>query len=133
MRSYIDSLNFRKLGRDFIGHSVAEIGAVRLRAQVLQRKDGNGRLGGYGPGGRRRMFSYHVIPPNASRKASSASARKRQAALCSEGLVVRMSTTADRSRRVRGALHALQVRAQLGRGLVAQIPVFIECLVDDLF
>src|SRR5208282_5197732 len=41
MRSHVDRLNLRELGGDFIGHSVAEVSAVRLRAQILQRKDGN--------------------------------------------------------------------------------------------
>src|SRR5664279_5888943 len=64
MRSHVDSLNFRELGGDFIGHSLAEIGAVWLRAHVLQRKDGNGWLGGTGPRWCRRMFLVPCNPCN---------------------------------------------------------------------
>src|SRR5208283_448395 len=38
MRSNIDALNLRELGRNLIGHSIAEIAAVRLGTQVLQRQ-----------------------------------------------------------------------------------------------
>src|SRR5208337_1416875 len=41
VRSHVDALNFRELGGNFIRHAIAEISAVRLRAEVLQRQYGD--------------------------------------------------------------------------------------------
>ena len=37
VRCDVDALNFGELGGDFVGHSVAEIGAVGIGAEILQR------------------------------------------------------------------------------------------------
>ena len=56
MGSHVDATNLRELGGDFVSHAVAEVRAVRLGAQILQWKDGDGGLGGDDCGRRGRML-----------------------------------------------------------------------------
>src|ERR1700691_2765093 len=63
MRRYIDSLNLGELGGDFIGHSVSEVSAVRIAAEILQWENGHGRFHRNGRGAWRGMF---LIPEHAA-------------------------------------------------------------------
>src|SRR6267143_336799 len=121
MRSHVDSLNLRKLGGDFIRHSITEISAVWLRTQVLQGKDANGRLGGYSCGLRWRMFLMPRGAPNGDQQSQRGGNRENDSASRSRARLS-LRVRGRSSPRVRGPLDALQVRAQLGRGLVAHLP-----------
>jgi len=130
MRSHVDSLNLRKLGGDFIRHSITEISAVWLRTQVLQGKDANGRLGGYGCGLRWRMFLMPRGAPNGDQQSQRGGNRENDSASRSRARLS-LRVRGRSSPRVRGPLDALQVRAQLGRGLVAHLPVFFQRLFEN--
>jgi hypothetical protein len=63
VRGDVDALDFGELGGDFVGHAVAEIGAVGIGAEILQREDGDGRLGTDGSSG---MNGMRLIPMKAA-------------------------------------------------------------------
>jgi len=62
VRGDVDALNFGELGGDFVGHAVAEVGAVGIGAEISQREDGDGRLGTDGGSG---MIGMRFIPMRA--------------------------------------------------------------------
>src|SRR6266849_5805338 len=157
-RSQIHTLDFGEVCGDFIGHAVAEVGAVRLGAEILQGKHGDGRPScgsGSMDGG---VFAIPEPASDGEERGEAEASRVQEAArgLSCDGRngwfwrVVQILAAAGNSGRRRlmfdgiesglngraaggFALEALEVGAEFRGGLAAEIAIFFEGFVDDAF